>query len=229
MELAAQVDKTSVRRLCLQAPRPGDEPAIEAFLTGLQRRLKDDLRLEISKHFDQSLRRWEDDAMSFAYGCEDPHDRVKFFGYCGLDQLVSMDAGRQGLKWIFGRTHFYLSGTGSALKLIPDYLFDNAKVLRGSVNEKTRARSLAARCVEVLVEESIWRAKADEPFAPITRASIKADLTRVFQKDGVWGLIHLVLVSDRRRFHIGPPPWANSRATALLERQEPFLFEPVVE
>ena len=47
VELAAQVDKTSLRRLGLQVPRPGDEPAIEAFLTGLQRRLKDDLRIEI--------------------------------------------------------------------------------------------------------------------------------------------------------------------------------------
>jgi hypothetical protein len=41
LELAAQINKTSVRRLCLQVPRQGDEPAIDAFLTGLQRRLMD--------------------------------------------------------------------------------------------------------------------------------------------------------------------------------------------
>lgn len=227
LELAAQVDKTSIRRLCLHVPRLGDEPAIDAFLTGLQRRLKDDLRIEISRHYDTSLEQWTDDAMAFAYGEENPHDRLKLFSYAGLDQLVSVDAGRMALKWIFGRTHFHLTGTGADLVLNPDYKFDVVRSQRGSISESIRARSLVARAVQVIVDEGVRRAKADEVFAPVTRASIKADLERVFEKDGPWGIIHLTLMTDRRRYHIAPPPWQNARATALLERQDPYLFEPV--
>lgn len=227
LELAAQVDKTSIRRLCLQVPRQGDEPAIDAFLTGLQRRLKDDLRVEISRHYDTSLSQWEEDAMAFAYGDDNPHDRLRLFNYSGLDQLVSVDAGRMAIKWCFGRSHWHLTGTGAGLVLNPDYKFDVVRSQRGSIDEKMRARSLVARAVQVIVDEGVRRAKADEVFAEVTRASIKADLERVFEKDGPWGIIHLVLATDRRRFHIAPPPWTNARATALLERQDPYLFEPV--
>ena len=229
LELAARVDKTSVRRLRLQVPREGDERAIGDFLTGLQRRLKDDLRIEISRHFDVSLEQWTEDAMAFAYrGDENPHDRLRLFNYSGLDQLVSVDAGRMALKWIFGRTHFHLTGTGADMVLTPDYKFDVVRSQRGSISESTRARSLVARAVQVIVDEGVRRAKADKVFAPVTRASIKADLERVFEKDGPLGLIHLTLTTDRRRYHIAPPPWTNARATALLERQDPYLFEPVV-
>lgn len=228
LELAAATNKTSVRRLCLQNPRPGDEPAIDAFLTGLQRRLKDDLRIEISRHFDVSLEQWTEEAMAFAYGDESPHDRLRLFSYAGLDQLVSVDAGRKGLKWIFSRTHWWLSGTGADLVLNPDYKFDFVRSQRGSIDETMRARSLVARAVHVIVDEGVRRAKADELFAPVTNASIKADLTRVFEKDGPWGIIHLTLATDRRRYHIAAPPWTNARATALLDRQEPYLFEPIV-
>lgn len=229
VELAAQVDKTSLRRLGLQVPRPGDEPAIEAFLTGLQRRLKDDLRIEISRHFDVSLTQWEEEAMAFAYGDDNnPHDRLRLFNYAGLDQLVSVDAGWKALKWIFGRTHFHLTGTGADMILHDDYKFDHARSHRGSIDETMRARSLVARAVHVIVDEGVRRAKADKVVAPVTRASIKADLARVFEKDGPWGMIHLVLATDRRRYRIAPPPWTNARATALLERQDPWLFEPVV-
>jgi hypothetical protein len=228
VELAAQVDKTAVRRLCLQVPREGDERAIGDFLTGLQRRLKDDLRVEISRHYDTSLSQWEEDAMAFAYGDDNsPHDRLRLFNYAGLDQLVSVDAGRKAQKWIFGRTHWWLSGTGADLTLNPDYKFDHARSHRGSIDETMRARSLVARAVQGIVDEGVRRAKADEVFAEVTRASIKADLARVFENDGPWGLIHLVLATDRRRYHIAPPPWTNARATALLERQDPYLFEPV--
>lgn len=229
LEMAAAIDKTVVRRLCLQIPRPGDEPAIEAFLTGLQRRLKDDLRIEISRHFDTSLVQWEEDAMAFVYGGdENPHDRLRLFNHAGLDQLVSVEAGRKGLKWIFSRTHWWLSGTGPELVLNPDYKFDIVKSQRSSIEEMMRARSLVARAVQVIVDEGVRRAKADDVFAPVTRASIKADLERVFEKDGPWGIVHLVLATDRRRYHIAPPPWQNARAAALLERQDPWLFEPVV-
>ena len=229
LELAAQVDKTSLRRLCLQVPRQGDEPAIDAFLTGLQRRLKDDLRIEISRHFDVSLEQWTEEAMAFAYGDDhNPHDRLRLFNHAGLDQLVSVDTGRKALKWIFGRTHFHLTGTGADMALNPDYKFDHARSHRGSIDETMRARSLVARAVQVIVDEGVRRAKVDEVFAPVNRASIKMDLERVFEKDGPWGFIHLVLATDRRRYHIAPPPWTNARATALLERQEPWLFEPDV-
>ena len=227
LELAAAINKTSVRRLCLQVPRPGDEPAIDAFLTGLKRRLKDDLRIEISRHYDVCLEQWEEDVMAFVYGDDhNPHDRLRLFNHCGLDQLVSVDAGRRGLKWIFGRTHFHLKGTGPDLVLHPDYKFDVVRSQRGSISESTRARSLVARAVQVIVDEGVRRAKADKVFAPVTRASIKADLERVFEKDGPLGLIHLVLATDRRRYCIAPPPWQNARAIALLERQDPWLFEP---
>lgn len=228
LELAAAYDKTSVRRLSLQIPRQGDETATHAFVTGLKRRIKDDVRMEISRHYDQSIQQWEDDAMAFAYGDDNPHDRAKLFAFAGLDQMVSIEAGRKALKWVFGRSNWHLTGIGAGMVLKPDYRFDNVKSQRGSVDEMTRARSLVARCVESEVDEGVRRAIADNMFAPVTRASIKADLTRMFEKDCAWGLIHRTLVEDRRRYHIAPPPWQNARATALLERQELYLFEPTV-
>lgn len=228
LQMAAQIDKTSIRRLCLQVPRPGDEPAIEAFLTGLVRRLKDDLRIEISRHYDTSLIEWEEDAMTFVYGDDNPHDRLRLFNFSGLDQLVSVDAGRMAIKWCLGRSHWHLTGTGADMVLNPDYKFEVVRSQRSSIDEATRARSLVARAVQVMVDEGVRRAKADEVFADVTRASIKADLMRVFERDGPLGLIHLVLATDRRRYHIAPPSWQNARATALLERQDPWLFEPVV-
>lgn len=229
LERAAAIDKTALRHLCLQIPRPGDEPAIKAFLTGLQRRLKDDLRAEISRHYDTSLQQFEEDALAFAYGADNGHERVQFYHFAGLDQLVSIESGRKAIKWVGSRTHWWLTGTGASLVLNPDYRFEIVKSERGSIDETTRARSLVARCVEVIVDEGVRRGKADEVCAPVTKASIKADLARIFQKDGPWGLIHLTLATDRRRYHIAPPPWTNARATALLERQEPYLFEPAAE
>jgi len=226
LEMTARVDKTSMRRLCLQVPRPGDEPAIEAFLTVLQRRLREDIRVEISRHFDTSLEHWTEDALAFAYGDDNPHDRVRFFNFSGLDQLVSIDAGRKALRWIFSRTHWWLEGTGAGLALRPDYKFDFVRSQRASMDDTIRARSLVARAVQVVVDEGVRRARADVLVAPVTNASIKADLTRIFQKDGVLGLIHLTLPTDRRRYHIAPPTWQNARALALLERQDPYLFEP---
>lgn len=184
--------------------------------------------MEISRHYDQSIQPWEDDAMAFAYGDDNPHDRVKLFAYAGLDQLVSVEAGRKALKWVFGRSHWHLTGIGAGMELNPDYRFDIVKSQRGSIDEATRARSLAARCVEGVVHEGVRRAIADDMLAPVTRASIKAELTRMFEKDGAWGLIHRILVEDRRCYHIAAPPWQNARATALLKRQAPYLFEPTV-
>ena len=166
--------------------------------------------------------------MAFAYGDENPHDRLRLFNYCGLDQLVSVDAGRMAIKWCLGRSHWHLTGTGADMVLNPDYKFDVVRSQRSSIDETTRARSLVARAVQVIVDEGVRRAKADKVFAPVTKASIKADLERVFEKDGPLGLIHLTLTTDRRRYHIAPPPWQNARATALLERQDPWLFEPAV-
>ena len=86
--------------------------------------------------------------------------------------------------------------------------------------------SLVARCVEVQVEDNARRTASGQDVAPVTRASIHDQIKKRFHLDGVWGLIHLVLVRDRQRYHLDRPPILVDEADALIQRQSPKLFMP---
>ncbi len=226
LQLAACVDKTNARRFCLQLPRSVADGDTVLFLANLRRRITDSVRAELTAHFDISLAHWETDALRFSSTTEDRELRRQFDAFTGLDQLVSVDAARKAVHFVYFRTHWFLNDEGGRIELKPDHLFAKLQSHRCSLDETTRARSLVARCVEVQVEDNACRIASDHDVAPVTRASIHDQIKKRFHLDGVWGLIHLVLVRDRRRYHLDRPPILEDRADALIHRQSPRLFIP---
>jgi hypothetical protein len=226
LQLAAGVDKTSARRFCLQLPRSVADGDTALFLANLRRRITDSVRAELTAHFDTSLAHWETDALRFSSTAEDRELRRQFDAFTGLDQLVSVDAARKAVHFVYFRTHWFLSEESGRIALKPDHLFAKLQSHRCSLDETTRARSLVARCVEVQVEDNARRIASGQDVAPVTRASIHDQIKKRFHIDGVWGLIHLVLVRDRRRYHLDRPPILEDQADALIHRQSPRLFIP---
>jgi hypothetical protein len=226
LQLAAAIDKTGARRFCLQLPRSVADGDTSLFLANLRRRITDSVRAELTAHFDLSIAHWETDALRFSSTTEDRELRRQFEAFTGLDQLVSVDAARKAVHFVYFRTHWFLNDEGGRIELKPDHLFAKLQSHRCSLDETTRARSLVARCVEVQVEDNACRIASDHDVAPVTRASIHDQIKKRFHLDGVWGLIHLVLVRDRRRYHLDRPPILEDRADALIHRQSPRLFIP---
>jgi hypothetical protein len=226
LHLASAIDKTCVRRLCLQLPRSASDDDTTLFLANLRRRITDAIRGELTAHFDTSVAHWEADALRFSNTTEDRELRHQFDAFTGLDQLVSVDAARKAVHFVYFRTHWFLNDQGGRIELKPDHLFANLQSHRCSLDETTRARSLVARCVEVQVEDNARRVASGQDVAPVTRASIHDQIKKRFHLDGVWGLIHLVLVRDRRRYHLDRPLVLDDEADALIQRQGPRLFIP---
>ena len=226
LHLAGCIDNTSARRFCLQLPRSVSDDDTARFLANLRRRITDAVRAEVIAHFDTSIAHWEADAIRFSSTTEDRELRRQFQAFIGLDQVVSIDAARKAVHFVYFRTHWFLNDEGGRIELKPDHLFAKLQSHRCSLDEATRARSLVARCVEVQVEDNARRTASGQDVAPVTRASIHDQIKKRFHLDGVWGLIHLVLVRDRQRYHLDRPPILVDEADALIQRQSPKLFMP---
>lgn len=226
LQLAAAIDKTCVRRLCLQFPRSASDADTALLLSNLQRRITDALRAELLAHFDISISHWEAEALRFSSTAEDRQLRHRFGAFTGLDQLVSIDAARKAVHFVYFRTGWHLNDEGDGIDLVTDHRFAKLQSQRYSLDETTRARSLIARCVEVQVEDNARRIASGQDVAPVTRSSIHDQIKKRFQADGVWGLIDLVLMRDRRRYHLDMLDLRNDEAEALIERQHPRLFVP---
>jgi len=226
LQLAAAIDKTCVRRLCLQFPRSASDADTALLLANLRRRIIDTVRGELTAHFDKSIAHWEDEAFRFSNTAEDRQLRHLFDAFTGLDQLVSTDAARKAVHFVYFRTAWHLRDTGDGVELMTDHRFAKLQSHRYSLDEALRARSLVARCVEVQVEDNALRIAAGQDVAPVTRASIHDQIKMRFAADGVWGLIHLVLIRDRQRYILRAPDPLNEEAQTLIQRQLPKLFVP---
>ena len=227
LQLAAAIDKTCVRRLSLQLPRSAsDADTTTRLLANLRRRISDTISDEITCHFETSISHWEADALRFSRNTEDRELRRRFEAHTGLDQLVSIDAARKAVNFVYFRTAWHLGREGAGVTLLADHRFAKLQSHRNSLDETTRARSLVARCVEVLVEDNSRRIASGQDIAPVTRASIHDQIKLRFQSDGVWGLIDLVLHRDRGRYILVEPDLMNDQVWALLCRQRPRMFVP---
>jgi hypothetical protein len=226
LQLAAAIDKTCVRRLSLQFPRSASDADTTRFLANLRRRISDTISTEITCHFDTSISHWEADALRVSRNTEDRELRRRFDAATGLDQLVSVDAARKAINYVYFRTAWHLGSEGIGITLLTDHRFAKLLSHRNSLDETTRARSLVARCVEVLIEDNSRRVASGQDVAPSTRASIHDQIKLRFHNDGVWGLIDLVLHTDRIRYNIAQPDYMNKQVWALLCRRRPRMFTP---
>lgn len=217
------LNKTSVRRMSLQVPQEGSP---DVFLEGLKGRVCFALRGALQGHFNHSLKQWERDAWTRLGYLEDPIDQTRFRSYVGLDQLVSEDAARKALKYVHHRMHWHIAHDGRWFDLRPDWRFERAAPRRNAADEATRARALVCRCLEVLVAEDLDRRFAGEEPGTVTREALLDDLTQRFARDGVWGLINLVLVRDRMVFSLPSPDMDQAVTREIVERQHGRLFFP---
>lgn len=224
--LAGDIDKPFIRRLSLQPPKSKLGADTEAFLANLRRWITNTLRARITTHFDNSIHQWETDALRVSCTAESRETRQQFAAFTGLDQLVSTDAARKAIHFVNFRTAWHLSDKGDGIELMTDHLFAKLQSHRYSLDEALRARSLVARCVEVQIEDNARRIAAGQDVAPVTRTSIHDQIKIRFATDGVWGLIHLVLLRDRRRYNLDVPSILNEEAESLIQRQRPRLFAP---
>lgn len=63
------------------------------------------------------------------------------------------------------------------------------------------------------------RAREGHDLAEQPRVSIRDIIEQRFGRDGVWGLIDMVIAWDRERYFIAPPIQMTDVAAALIERQ----------
>ena len=226
LEVAATFDKTYIRRLSLQLPHTTDDSDTKLFLDHLCWRIQTTIRKDMRNHYDTSIRQWEQDALDFIHGDHEGGEKVAFYNYVGLDQVVSVDDLRKAIKAVFTRQHWYLDGHGRGLKLVPDHLFRTIQTRRTSHDDTARARSLVARGIQVLVDDNVRRMKHGQPVAEVSRNWLRDVIEQRFIRDGPWGLIDLVMTSDRERYCLLEPDLDNAAASALIERQRVRLFEP---
>ena len=223
VQLTALMDKTAIRRFSLQLPDTEDSHVAEALLSNLERRIRDAVLDELVAHFDQSISEWEREVQVEVARIDDPHVRWQVSRHVGLDQHVSVDAARKAIRFVFSRTHWHLTQANGVTTIEPDWQFDQVRALRTSLDERTRARSLVARCIETLVEEHAREQRAGVEVAPMTRLRLKAEVERRFAERGCWGLIELALPRDRRRHYLRAPGCLGESLRGLLEKQEERL------
>lgn len=223
LALAASYDKTFTRRFSLQLPETADGPVADALLSNLERRIRDTVLDELVQHFDTSIQEWEREVQVNIAGLDDPDHRWHASRYVGLDQLVSVDACRKAIRYVFHRTHWHLSEQGGRTVLNADWRFEQFRAQRSTLHEQTRARSLVARCIEVLVAEHVRDQRAGVDMAPMTRLRLKAEVDRLFAEKGVWGLIDLVLPRDRSDHYLRAPAGLPDHLQGLLEKQDQRL------
>jgi hypothetical protein len=221
--IRTDLNKTSIRKMSLQVPQEGQAAP---FLAGLKERVCIALSDALRAHYDVSLKQWERDARKCAGLIENPVDQERFRAYVGLDEVVSEDAARKAIKYVFHRMHWHLERDDRFVSLEPDWRFSRALPRRDAADEAARARALVCRCVEVLANEDLDLRLYHHDESLMTRDTLRDELEKRFTKDGVWGLINLVLVQDRKVFSILSPDMTQDETRDIVERQELRLFVP---
>lgn len=220
LELASSFDKTFIRRCKLQLPDTHEGRVAEALLANLERRIRNTILDELVEHFDTSIHEWERGVQVAVARIDDPDSRRQAGRYVGLDQLVSVDAARKAIRFVFDRTNWHLIDHRGRAVLNPDHRFEKLRSQRSALDEETRARSLVARCIEVLFEAHVEETRLGVLVAPMTRARLRAEVDRVFQEKGVWGLVDLSLPRDRERHYLRVPTGFDAELQGFLDKQE---------
>jgi len=220
IQAAASFDKTAIRRFSLQLPTTPEGPIAEALLSNLERRIRGIILDELVTHFDTSILDWETSIQFEIAGLDDTNARWHASRFVGLDQLVSVDAARKAIRFVFHRTHWWLTEDNDRTVLNPDWRFEQVRAQRISLNEQTQARSLVARCIEVLVDDHVREQRAGLDVAPMTRLRLKCEIDRRFAERGPWGLIDLALPRDRTRHYLRAPGGMGEHLLALLAKQD---------
>tara|TARA_R110002124_G_scaffold165121_2_gene332483 strand:- start:12748 stop:13605 length:858 start_codon:yes stop_codon:yes gene_type:complete len=220
LQLASTFDKTVIRGLSLQFPTTEDGPVAEALLNNLERRIRDTVIDELVIHFDDSISEWERATQVEVARIDDSVDRWRASRFMGLDQLVSVDAARKAIRFLFSRCHWFLTEDDGQTVLNPDWHLEQIRAQRSSLDEQTRARSLVARCIEILVDDHVREQRAGMDVAPMTRLRLKTEIERSFAEKGPWGLVDLALPRDRSRHLLCAPRGLGESLRGLIADQD---------
>jgi hypothetical protein len=225
-QLVSDIDHTAVRRWNLQRPKAVDSALSDAVCADLKRRIEGIVRNELTVHFDTSVHEWERATHHELSLIDDASIRWRASAYLGFDQVVSVDAARKAIRFVIFRTHWHLKERGGQTVLVPDWRLEQLRSQRASLDERTRARSLVARCIETLIEDHAHEQRTGAPVAPMTRLRLKAEVERRFHEQGVWGLIELALRRDRRLRYFQRPKAVSERLGVLLKQQDVRMEDP---
>lgn len=215
--------KTTIRRASLQVRDDEDDTDLT---TGVKERVIRNLRDELQRHFDESILEWEREAWDHHSRMLDYHDQHRFRTYCGLDLVVPQDVMRKAIKYVGWRVPWTIREEKGRYVLGGDHIADILRSRRYPQDDVQLARALVMRAIEAQFEDFMARKRVDPETMVPTRFTFRDVIEDAFERHGVWGVIHLVLVRDRIRFRLSPPDMDNVTTDDLLTRQEQWLFMP---
>lgn len=216
--------KTTIRRASLQVRDDDDETDISQ---GIKDRVIRNLRSELHRHFEQSVREWEREAFDHCVRMPDTLDQMRFRSFVGLDQVVPADVMRKAVKYTLHRLPWGIVDDAGSQGFWGDYIAEGLRRRRHPVDDTDRARALIMRAAYALFEDHEAHRRADDTLPPTSKFAIADSIKQALQEDGVWGPIHLVLARDREDYRLASPDLDDPVTESLIARQAPRLFVPL--
>jgi hypothetical protein len=219
--------KTTIRRASLQVR---DDENGDDLIQGVKDRAIRNLRSEIHRHFDDSLQEWAREAFDHWGRMSDYGDQKRFRSYAGLDVVVSQDVMRKAVHYVLNRVPWTFREENGRYEFWGNHIADALRTRRYPPPDEVQlARALVMRAIEGQFEDFVARKRRDPDNTMVpTRFTFRDTVQQAFDQDGVWGVINLSLVRDRRRFRLEPPDMNDPRTEELLARLKPRLFVPMV-
>jgi len=213
--------KTTIRRASLQVRDDGDQ---EDISRGIKDRVIRNLRSELHRHFDQSVREWEREAFDHWARMPAPLDQVRFRAFVGLDQVVPQDVMRKAVKYTLNRLPWGIVDEAGRQLFWGNHIAEGLRRRRHPLDDTDRARALIMRAAYALFEDHEARRRGDDTLPPTNKFAIADTIKKAFDEQGVWGPIHLVLAKDREDYRLTQPDLDDPVTENLIARQAPRLF-----
>lgn len=179
----------------------------------VQNRIKN----EFEARFDTSLSTWVarvETEMFF----DSPADRLARERFMGLDQVFSDAVLRKAVKYVFDCLKLRINIQNGKYAAFGKPAFQQARDFRFSDVERERAWSLVIRALDVLVRRTpVVSSSGGE--APPTLADFRATIERKVSTSKSWGLIDVVLDTDRQAFRLRFPSSGFGEFEPLLDIQ----------
>lgn len=213
--------KTTIRRASLQVRDDNDQ---EDISRGIKDRVIHNLRSELHRHFDQSVREWDREAFDHWARMTDPLDQMRFRAFVGLDQVVPHDVMRKAVKYTLNRLPWGIVDEAGRQLFWGNHIAEGLRRRRHPLDDTDRARALIMRAAHALFEDHDARRQGDDALPPTSTLAIGDTIKKAFDEQGVWGPIHLVLAKDREDYRLTQPDLDDPVTENLIARQAPRLF-----
>jgi hypothetical protein len=193
------------------------QAARDDALIRVRRLVQNRITNEFEARFDTSLSTWvaQVEAQMFF---DSPADRLARERFLGLDQVFSDAVLRRAVKYVFDCLKLRIGVRDGEYAIFGKPAFQQARDSRFSDVERERAWSLVIRALDVLVRRTpVVCASGSE--VPPTLADFRSTIERKVSISKSWGLIDVVLDTDRKAFRLRFPSPGFGEFAPLLEIQ----------